>query len=266
MQQRYQRVRVEDFGIPIVSVGNLTVGGSGKTPVVTALASRYHKVAIVLRGYGRESRGLVLVSDGEKVLVDVAYSGDEAMLYTQLLPKAVVIVSERREMAIIKAKEMGCEVVFLDDGYNKHHIKKLDILINVQTSNTSCLPSGPYRERLWAGKEALVIEEGVDFSRSVNIKNTTEKMVLVTAIARAERLDPFLPPVLDKIYFEDHHFFIKNELEEILERSGADTLLVTMKDYVKIRTFNLPLSVMELSLELDDTLVTRVDTYIKERQ
>ncbi|MGA7966952.1 MAG: tetraacyldisaccharide 4'-kinase, partial [Gammaproteobacteria bacterium] len=128
MNLRYKSKVPQDFSIPIVSVGNLTVGGSGKTPIVSALASRYENVAVILRGYGRKSRGLVLVSDGKKVLVDVDVSGDEAMLYANVLPRAVVIVSEKRELAVEKAKEMGCQLVFLDDGYNKHQIKKLDIL------------------------------------------------------------------------------------------------------------------------------------------
>ena len=265
MSLRYRSKKPQDFHIPIISVGNLTVGGSGKTPIVSSLAARYDDVAIVLRGYGRKSEGMVLVSDGKKVLVDVDVSGDEAMLYANALSHAVVIVSEKRESAIAKAKEMGCKVVFLDDGYNKHQIKKLDILIEVETKNNFCLPSGPYRERLWSGKKALVIKEDREFKRSVKLIDAKDKMVLVTAIARAERLDPYLPEVIEKIYFEDHHFFTKSELEAILERTGAESLLVTLKDYVKIRKFDLPVSLMELSLELSEDFSQAVDTYVKER-
>lgn len=264
MYGRFRSKKAEDFSIPIVSVGNLTVGGSGKTPLVSALAKRYENVAIVLRGYGRQSRGLVVVSEGKRCLVDVSQSGDEAMLYTILLPYCIVIVSEARELAIEKAKALGAKVIFLDDGYNKHQITKLDILIEVPTQNNFCLPSGPYRERLWSAKKALLVKEGRDFSRQVEVVDPTEKMVLVTAIARAERLDPFLPEVLEKIYFEDHHFFTQNELEEILERTGASSLVMTLKDYVKIRPFNLPVTLLELSIDLDDGVCEAVDTYIKE--
>ena len=266
MNLRYRSKQPHDFDIPVISVGNLTVGGSGKTPIVSSLAARYEDVAIVLRGYGRKSEGLVVVSDGKKVLVDVDVSGDEAMLYANVLSHAVVIVSEKRESAIEKAKEMGCKVVFLDDGYNKHQIKKLDILIEVETKNNFCLPSGPYRERLWQGKEALVIQENREFKRSVKLIDETDKMVLVTAIARAERLDPYLPEVLEKVYFEDHHFFTKEELEGILKRTAATSLLVTLKDYVKIRKFDLPISLMELSLELNDEFINTVDNYVKENR
>ena len=147
---RYLSIIPKDFGIPIVSVGNLTVGGSGKTPLVSALSTHFIKPAIVLRGYGRQSQGLVVVKDASGILCDVSQSGDEAMLYAQNIEHAVVIVSEKRDIAIEMAKSMGCEVVFLDDGYGKHSIKKLDLLIGVETPNSFCLPSGPYRERLWS--------------------------------------------------------------------------------------------------------------------
>ena len=76
------------FGVPIISVGNLIVGGSGKTPFTIAVASRFEGVYIVSRGYGRQSRGLVEVSREGEVLVSVQESGDEAMLMATALPKA----------------------------------------------------------------------------------------------------------------------------------------------------------------------------------
>jgi tetraacyldisaccharide 4'-kinase len=72
--------RKQDFDIPIVSVGNLIVGGSGKTPFVIALASKYKDVAVISRGYGRQSKGLIEVSRKGKILTTVEQSGDEPML------------------------------------------------------------------------------------------------------------------------------------------------------------------------------------------
>jgi len=143
MHQRYKRALPTDPGIAVISIGNLTVGGSGKTPLTVALAKRYARPAVVLRGYGRKSSGLQLVSDGERILCDVECSGDEAMLYALQLPQAVVIVCEVREAGIALAKEQGCNCVFLDDGYGKHRIRKYDIVISVATPNSYCLPSGP---------------------------------------------------------------------------------------------------------------------------
>ncbi|MDP2850383.1 MAG: tetraacyldisaccharide 4'-kinase [Sulfuricurvum sp.] len=260
---RYRRSVPKSLGIPIVSIGNLTVGGSGKTPVVIELAKHFEKPAIVLRGYGRQSSGMVVVKDKSTILCDVIRSGDEAMLYAETLPSATVIVSEIRERGIAEAKAMGCEVVLLDDGYGKHSIEKLDLLIAVPTPNPFCLPSGAYREQLWSGKDTIVLMEKVAFQRSVSIKKPTEKMVLVTAIARPERLDPYLPEVIEKIYFEDHHFFTQGELEMIVERTGATSLLVTSKDLVKMSSYKkLNLSVLELSITLDETLITTVKDYV----
>jgi tetraacyldisaccharide 4'-kinase len=247
---KYTLAHEEDFGVEIVSVGNITVGGSGKTPLVTALAQGKKDVAIILRGYGRTSVGMVVVKDRDNILCDVATSGDEAMIYAKKLPDAIVIVSEDRKKAILQAKQMGVQYIYLDDAYSKHNIKKKDIVIDVATPNQRCLPAGALRERLWRGKDVVVVQEGVDFTRKVSLKNATPRMSLVTAIARPSRLDRYLPEVINKHYFEDHHSYTKKELEEILHADCATSLLVTFKDYVKIEGFNLPLSLPDLEVSL----------------
>jgi len=260
---RFKSKKKEDFDIKIISVGNLNVGGSGKTPLVIALASKYDNVAIILRGYGRISQGLHLVKDKEKILCDVTISGDEAMIYAHKLPNAIVIVSEDRKKAILKAKAMGAKIIFLDDAYSKHDIKKLDILINVNVKNKRCLPSGAFRERLWNEKEALVLKEGVDFKRVVELKYKTSKMSLVTAIARPRRLDEYLPEVVSKNYFADHHSFTKDELQIILDKDKSDSLLVTYKDYVKIKKFDLPISLLDLEVEVTAFYQEIIQNWVK---
>lgn len=259
---RYKCTKPEDFGIKIVSIGNLNVGGSGKTPLTTALALKYADVAIILRGYGRKSKGLQVIKNQKEILCDVETSGDEAMIYAHKLPDAIVIVSEDRKKGILKAKELGARLVFLDDGYSKHGIAKLDLLIDVETPNNYCLPSGPYRERLWNSKAANVLREGVDFTRVVELKDKYDKMSLTTAIARPGRLDKYLPDVVSKNYFEDHHAFTKSELEEILRRDNSDTLLVTYKDFVKIESFGLRLSLLDLHMTVDEKVFNIIDNYI----
>ena len=259
---RYKSKAQEDFEIPIISIGNLNVGGSGKTPLTSALATRYKDVAIVLRGYGRKSQGLYVVNDGKSILCDVEVSGDEAMIYASKLQNIIVIVSEDRKLGIAKAKAMGATMVLLDDAYSKHDIQKLDFLIDTKVKNSFCLPSGPMRERLWRGKNAFVIEDGVDFQRVVTLQDKCDKMSLVTAIARPQRLEPFLPEVVSKNYFEDHHSYTKEELEEILKRDKSDSLLVTYKDYVKVKSFGLPLSLLDLDVRVDDRIFKIIDNYI----
>lgn len=265
MYLRFFIKKEQSFGLPIISVGNLNVGGSGKTPLLSAIASQYEKSAIILRGYGRESHGLVVVKDTNAIHCDVATSGDEAMIYAHKLPNAIVIVSEDRKVAIQKAKEMGAEIVFLDDAYSKHDIKKLDLVIEVGTPNNFCLPAGPYRERLYASKNVLVLKEEKDFKRVVTLKDRCDKMSLLTAIARPQRLDRYLPEVVSKNYFEDHHAFTKEELEEVLARDGSDSLLVTYKDYVKVSSFGLELSLLDLDVEVDASIFETIGRYIENK-
>jgi len=262
MQLRYTSKSTTDFGVKIVSVGNLSVGGSGKTPLVSALALKYENSAVVLRGYGRASKGLHVVKDTQNILCNVDISGDEAMIYAHKLPRTIVIVSEDRKEGIEKAKELGAKVVFLDDAYSKHDIKKLDILINVESKNSFCLPSGPFRERLWSSKEALVLKEGVDFKRVVELKNETPKMSLVTAIARPSRLDKYLPNVVSKNYFQDHYAFNKNDLVEVLQHDKSDSILVTYKDFVKVESFGIKLSLLDMHVEVQKSVFEAIDDYM----
>nr|WP_083754366.1 tetraacyldisaccharide 4'-kinase [Nitratiruptor sp. SB155-2] len=257
-------VHEQDFHLPIVSVGNLIVGGSGKTPTIAVLAKRYEKCAIVLRGYRRESKGLRIVSDGKALLCNAKECGDEAVMLAQMVPNAVVIVCERREEGIKKAQEMGCEAVFLDDAFHKPY-QKFDILIDVDTPNRFCLPSGPYRlPRFFLSKADLVIKEKRDFLRSVWISNPQEKMVLVTSIANPKRLLSYVPRETKTYFFEDHHHFTKEELEKIWRKEQPDSFLVTRKDAVKLKQFSYPLSILELEMKLKDEVYEKVDRYIKE--
>ena len=254
------------YSTPIISIGNLTVGGSGKTPFVIALAKRYQNVFIISRGYGREGIGLVNVSIQGEILTDVKSSGDEPMLIAKSLPNASVIVSENRHIAIKKAIEKGAEVIFLDDGFNRVDIKKYEILLFPQTiKNYMPFPAGPFREFFFMKSFAdLSLYEERDFKRVVKVENATKKMLLATAISNPQRLKSFLPKgIVGEYYLEDHAFFKKNELKEKMLAVGATSLLVTQKDEVKMQGFKLPLSVMQLELEIQNKILEKIDRYIE---
>ncbi|MFV0481653.1 MAG: tetraacyldisaccharide 4'-kinase [Campylobacteraceae bacterium] len=255
----------EDFGLPVISVGNLNVGGSGKTPFCIEISKEFEKVAIILRGYKRESKGLIVVKDWQNILCDVRTSGDEAMLYATST-NALVIVSVDRIEAIQKAKEMGVKVVILDDGFGKVNIKKFDILIypNPAPANNFCLPSGAYRESVSNYKNAdLALHEDVDFKRKTKISNETKGMILVTAIANPARLDKYLPKsIKERFYFPDHYMYKKDELEKLLEKTGATSILTTRKDFVKIKDFGLNISILELEFEISLHVKERIKNYI----
>ncbi|QIR74885.1 tetraacyldisaccharide 4'-kinase [Sulfurospirillum diekertiae] len=254
------------FTIPIISIGNLTVGGNGKTPFCIALAKNRDHVAIVLRGYGRKSHGLILVSDNGQIMCDAPASGDEAMLYAKSLPKSTVIVSEDRVEAIRFAKKKGAKIVFLDDGFSKSFIHKIDILVkpNPEPANNFCLPSGPYREPRFLYQYAdLVISEDMDFKRHVEVINPSERMLLVTAISKPSRLDAYLPDnVVGKVSFEDHYMYSEKELEILLHEHKATTILTTQKDAVKMATFDIPLSLLKLEVEIFPETLAKINTLL----
>ncbi len=254
----------KDFNIPIISIGNLSIGGSGKTPFVIELAKDYPNSSIILRGYGRKSKGLTIVSLFGDIKVDVDISGDEAMLIAKSLPNSTVIVAENREEAIIKAKSLNSDIIFLDDGF-RHRFVKFDILLfPKELKNPFPIPSGSLRLPLFVKKFANIIAiEEIDFFRKVYIENITDKMVLVTAISNPKRLDKFLDKykVIAKEYFLDHHYFSKNELVDILKKYSAESILTTTKDEVKMRNFELELSILKLELQISDTIKESVKNY-----
>ena len=249
-----------DFGINIVSIGNLVVGGSGKTPVTIALAKKEVKPAIILSGYGRESEGLYIISKDGVILEDISVSGDEAMLLAKALPNASVIVSKNRAEGILKAKELGCNIVFLDDGYRHHNIKKFDILIRPkeEPTNLFCLPSGGYREtKMMYSFVPVVLKDGTDFKRIVTFSKNNEtitslpsNLVLLSAISKPARLLEFLPNKIDTISFKDHHNYTQNDIDNILRKYPNHTIITTKKDMVKLEKFNLS-NIILMDLQID---------------
>ena len=250
-----------DFGINIVSIGNLVVGGSGKTPVVIALAKKEKHPAIILRGYGRASKGLFVISQEGKILEDINISGDEAMLLAHSLPNATVIVSENRVDAVLKAKELNCDIVFLDDGYRHHNIKKFDILIRPkdEPTNLFCLPSGGYKEtKMMYSFVPVVLRDGVDFKRTVTLKQNNkvvevldDNLVLLTAISKPYRLLEYLPKDIEVVSFEDHHSYTLEDIDSLKEKYPDHTIVTTAKDMVKLEQFNLEnIILMDLDVEI----------------
>jgi len=254
-----------DFNIPIVSIGNLIMGGSGKTPFIIALAARYKDAAIISQGYGRESQGLIEVSHKGKILTDVRQSGDEAMLIAQSLKSASVIVSEDRKVAIKRAKALGAKVIFLDDGFNRVEIKKFEILLEPKViKNYLPLPSGAFREFYFSKVFSnLLCKEEQHFKRKVSFENVSSQMLLVTAISNPSRLDEYLPVgIVGRLLYPDHAYFDIEQIENKMKELDASSILVTQKDWVKLQNFDLPISLMKLDIDLDESIVEAIDHYI----
>lgn len=144
--------------IPIVSVGNLTVGGAGKTPTVDWIVKFYQRegkrVAVISRGYKRKSKGVVLVCDGEFVRVSAAEAGDEPLMLARRNPQAIVVVAERRSAGARFIEQHFAQrlpdVIILDDAFQHRQMQRnLNILVMHAEQNVfhdALLPLGRLRE------------------------------------------------------------------------------------------------------------------------
>jgi len=170
---------------PVISVGNLTAGGTGKTPLVDEIVGRLEaagrKVGIISRGYGRESKGPVVVARGDGNVVGANQAGDEAAMLAGRHRNAVVIVAERRKVAAeIAVGELGADVLVMDDGYQHRSLRRdLDILVvdgRRDLLHEAMLPAGYRREPLGGIRRAGLL--------AVSKLDTVEE---VSTVARALR-------------------------------------------------------------------------------
>jgi tetraacyldisaccharide 4'-kinase len=151
--------KLHSLGVPVISVGNITVGGTGKTPMVALVAGmlleKGEKVGILTRGYGRKNpKQRVLVSDGERILADAKQAGDEPFeLARKLSGKAIIIADADRVSAGIWAREkFGITTFVLDDAFQHRKVRRdTDIVLIDATNpfgNGKTLPFGILREPL----------------------------------------------------------------------------------------------------------------------
>ncbi len=147
--------RVRRLERPVVSVGNLRAGGSGKTPVVAFIAQylveRGERPAILTRGYGRPSRtqAMMVVSDGDRVLGDFSSSGDEPLMLARALPGVAVVVGADRYASGRHAEsKLGATIHVLDDGFQHVALARDADLLLVDDSDLEdrVLPAGRLRE------------------------------------------------------------------------------------------------------------------------
>jgi tetraacyldisaccharide 4'-kinase len=160
---------------PVISVGNLSVGGTAKTPMVSAIArwliERGERPAILSRGYGRRNRrdGVVVVSDGNRALAELDEAGDEPLMLAAELPGAVVAVAEDRFLAgVVAERRLDATVHVLDDGFQHVQlVRDFDVLMTSagEAMNARVLPFGRLRESVGAAARAdIVVVLDADFA------------------------------------------------------------------------------------------------------
>jgi len=159
--------RRQHLARPVVSVGNLSMGGTGKSPVVAAVAQwlvdQGERPAILSRGYGRADAadGVVVVSDGVQVREGVERSGDEPLMLARQVPGAAVCVSPDRHLAgTLAERQLGCTVHVLDDGFQHVQLARdLDVLVTTlgEIPKGRVIPMGRLREPMDAAARAQVL-------------------------------------------------------------------------------------------------------------
>ncbi|HEY7445329.1 MAG TPA: tetraacyldisaccharide 4'-kinase [Vicinamibacterales bacterium] len=155
---------------PVISIGNLSVGGTGKTPLVAAIARLLvemgERPSILSRGYKRRSGSdeVVIVSDGHSVLADVEHAGDEPYMLARAVPESAVVVSTSRHAAgRVAETRLGCTVHLLDDGFQHFRLERdIDLLIvtSADRANPYPLPLGRLREPFSVARSADAVFVG----------------------------------------------------------------------------------------------------------
>ena len=169
--------RARRLSRPVVSVGNLAVGGTGKTPLVAFIAGRLlaagERPAILSRGYGRRlpDDGVTVVSDGARLLADLYRAGDEPLMLARRLPKVPVVVSADRYLAGRLAElALGATVHILDDGFQHFGLARDVDLVLVDPADLEhprTLPAGRLREPVSVLQDAdalLVTDPSADLA------------------------------------------------------------------------------------------------------
>lgn len=238
--------------LPVVCVGNLTVGGTGKTPttifVAQTLMAMGKRVVISCSGYGsKRAKEATLAPEGA---LDSLEWGDEAALIRALLPEVELIVGRDRVLAAQLAEKADrFDVVLMDDGFQhlRLHIDH-SIVLDPEPDNTRTLPAGPYRESRGPGREradrVLPDEELVIGRRSVwrdaelnEVPSPEPSPVnLLCAVGNPKRLRQEMDDcgfeIGDSTILRDHARFDKSVVQAIC--SSEVPTVVTAKDWVKL--------------------------------
>ena len=260
------------FPLPVICVGNITVGGTGKTPhteYLIRLLSKDHQVAVLSRGYKRKSEGYVLATKD----TPMAEIGDEPYQMKQKYPQIHMAVDKDRchgiDQLMQKTVKPQSDVVILDDAYQHRYVKAgLNILLmdyHRLIHLDKLLPAGRLREPMSGSQRADIViitkcprdiklMDRIGIERSINLENwqkiffTTYKYpdqmkglgknpLLVTGIASPQQMVYDLQkivPTFELMSFPDHHNFTEQDINAIRTRAAGRTILTTEKDATRL--------------------------------
>ena len=176
------------FKVKIISIGNISVGGSGKTPMVQLLSQKLTKNnishCVVSRGYKKTTRGLAIVSNNQKVVSHIDESGDEPYMLAQTLLHTPVVVGNKKDAIDLAIKNFNPQLILLDDGFQSLKIKRDCDIVLIDASkllnNYNLLPFGFLREPLSALNRAnAVVYTKTNFKAQdfLGLKNVINKNI-----------------------------------------------------------------------------------------
>jgi tetraacyldisaccharide 4'-kinase len=283
------RLRARRLEGPVVSVGNLSAGGSGKTPLVMLLGellkSRGVKFDVLSRGYGRRSRGVLPVDPGGLP----QQFGDEPLLIARRLQVPVIVGEDRYEAGRFAEGRFGPQLHLLDDGFQHRALaREFDIvLVTPEDTSDRLLPAGRLREPLNALRraDAVVLASGASegsfpiqgklawrVKRGIVAQGIPARPVVFCAIARPQnfllQLRTANVEPTAQAFYRDHHAYSEKDVRELLElgqRSEAGGFVTTEKDAVNLGPYLAalaPLAVVPVRMELVDA-ANAVDTMLQ---
>ena len=273
----------------VISVGNISAGGSGKTPFVLLLGellkARGIKFDVLSRGYGRRSRGVLLVDTAGLP----QQFGDEPLLIARRLQVPVIVGENRYAAGLFAESRFGPQLHLLDDGFQHRGLARdFDIvMVTPQDASDRLLPSGRLREPRWSLRraDAIVLASGASSDtfpvdgklvwrvrRGIVPQNVPPRPVVFCGIARPENFilqlrAANIEPIAQAVY-RDHHAYSEQDVRELLElkhKSEAGGFLTTEKDAVNLGGFLAalgPLAVVPVKMELTDA-ANAVDTMLR---
>lgn len=274
---------------PVVSIGNLSVGGAGKTPFVLLLGdllkARGIKFDVLSRGYGRKTRGVVLVDPGGAA----AEFGDEPLLLARRLDMPIIVGEDRYAAGEFAENKFGPQLHLLDDGFQHRGLyRDFDIvLVTPEDARDRLLPAGRLRElpRSLVRANVVVLTSGAvpdafplkeklvwRVRRGIVLKNAPSRPVVFCGIARPKAFllqlrTAGVEPAAEA-FFRDHHAYSESDIRELMqvrERSEGDGFITTEKDAINLGGFLSalqPLTVVPVKMELVDA-ANAIDTMLR---
>ncbi len=256
--------------LPVLCIGGVVAGGSGKTPAVHAILKLFHdyklfeRPVILTRGYGGSLKGPTLIDPEYHHYSD---AGDEALLHAYYAP---TVLSCNRADGAQLAEAMGADIIIMDDGLQNGTLSKdMCLLVAGDMGNGFMIPAGPLREPLpdAVSKCAGIILTGGNiqsekpvFSTRITVVSENDKSIPYFGFAGLGQPEKFKKTLEENGFtlsgfesFADHHPYTRLDMEDLLKKAGSAALITTEKDFVRIpQDYRDKVHILSIVMSFDD--------------